>query len=100
MIIEMLYPEICNLYGDFQNAEYLARSCEDIQLVRTSLDDTPRFMTEKVDLITMCGTTERRQELIIQKLTPMKDKLIELIEGGTMFLFTGNAMEVLFNYIE
>ena len=100
MIIEMLYPEICNLYGDFQNAEYLARSCEDIQLVRTSLDDTPRFMTEKVDLITMCGTTERRQELIIQKLTPMKDKLVELIAGGTMFLFTGNAMEVLFNYIE
>jgi CobQ-like glutamine amidotransferase family enzyme len=100
MIIEMLYPEICNLYGDFQNAEYLARSCEDIEIVRTSLDDTPRFVTEKVDLITMCGTTERRQELVIEKLMPYKEKIKELIDGGTMFLWTGNAMEVLFNYIE
>lgn len=100
MIIEMLYPEICNLFGDHQNVEFLARSCPDVQIIRTSLDETPRFMTEKVDLINMCGTTERRQELVIQKLLPCRDKLKELIDGGTMFLMTGNAMEVFFNYIE
>lgn len=101
MIIEVLYPEICNLYGDHQNAEYLARSCpNDIQIVRTGLDDTPRFMTEHVDLINMCGTTERRQELVIQKLLPCRDKLKELIDGGTMFFMTGNAMEIFFKYIE
>ena len=27
MKVEILFPEVCNLYGDLQNVYYLKRSC-------------------------------------------------------------------------
>ena len=44
--------------------------------------------------------TEKAQEKVIQKLLPYKSRIEELIESDTVFLFTGNAMEVLGKYIE
>ena len=58
MIIEALYPEVCNLYGDLSNIRYLARSCG-AEIVNTSLKETPRFVTEDPALVYMGTTTER-----------------------------------------
>ncbi len=44
--------------------------------------------------------TENTQEKVISKLKPYKERLEELIEKNVVFLFTGNALEVLGNYIE
>ena len=93
MTIEFLYPELCNLYGDRGNMDYLRR-CLTADYHETHMGDEPWFVQHEVDLIYMCSMTERGQERIIEALTPYRERLEELIAGGTHFLLTGNAMEV------
>ena len=100
MIIEVLYPEVCNLYGDLFNAEYLARCAGGMQLHRTGLKDEPLFVREPVGLVYMGGTTEQGQELCIQALRPYMDALRQRMEEGQLFLVTGNATELFGSYIQ
>ena len=93
MTIEFLYPELCNLYGDRGNMDYLRR-CLPADYRGTHMGDEPWFVQHEVDLIYMCSMTERSQERIIQALTPYRESLKELMDRGTHFLLTGNAMEV------
>ena len=44
--------------------------------------------------------TERTQEKLMAKLKDYKEKIKELIDNGTNFLFTGNSFEILGEYIE
>ncbi len=100
MTIEVLYPEVCNLYGDLFNAEYLARCGEGMQLHRTALKDEPLFVRERVALVYMGGTTEQGQELCINALRPHMDTLRQRVEEGQLFLVTGNAMELFGSHIQ
>lgn len=100
MKVEVLFPEFCNLYGEMANIKYLEKCVKDIQIINTSLNSTPSFITEDIDLVYMGPMTEKTQEKVIQKLMPYKEKIQELIENGKVFLFTGNAFEVLGKYIE
>jgi len=100
MKIEILFPEICNLYGDLMNVKYLKKCCPGIELVATSLKDDPLFLTEKPDMIYMGTMTEASQELVIKKLRPYKDRIVQLIEENAIFLITGNALEVFGRAIE
>ena len=34
MRAEILFPEVCNLYGDLQNIYYLKRCCPELEIVR------------------------------------------------------------------
>ena len=99
MIIEILYPELCNLYGDLANAEYLARS-SGAEVVRTSLHDAPRFLTEDVALVTMGGTTERGQTIVRDAFAPHLEGLVRRTDAGGVTLITGNALEIFGEYIE
>jgi len=99
VIIEMLFPEIANLHGDNSNIDYLNQSLEDVRIYRTGLNDTPRFLSERVDLVYLGPMTERGQIKAIDRLTPHGIRIAELIKSGTHFLFTHNAMEVLGNRI-
>lgn len=98
--IEVLFPELCNLFGDLYNAKYLERCLPEARRVDTPLSGEPLFAREAVDLIYMGPMSERTQEKAIEKLRPYRERLEELIQGGTAFLLTGNAMEVLGSYIE
>ncbi len=93
MKIEVLFPEICNLFGDLYNANYLAQSCG-AEILRTPLKSKPHFVSEKPDLIYMGSMSERSQELAVTALNAHKDRLIELIASGANILVTGNAMEL------
>lgn len=93
MTIEFLYPELCNLYGDRGNMDYLRR-CLTADYREAHIGDEPWFARHEVDLIYMCSMTERGQERIIEALTPYRERLAALMAGGTHFLLTGNAMEV------
>ena len=62
--------------------------------------DTPAFVNEDVDMIYLGCTTERKQEQIIGILSQYRDRIIELIDKGVIFLATGNAVEIFGNYIE
>ncbi len=98
--IEVLFPEICNLFGNMYNIKYLEKSVQDIEIIYTSLTDTPKFVDEKVDMIYMAPMTENSQELVIEKLKPYTDKIKELLEQNQLFLVIGNALEIFGKYIE
>lgn len=100
MKIEVLFPEYANLFGDMGNILYLKACLPGAGFIETAMNDVPRFTQEPVDLIYMGPMSEPAQEKVITRLAPHKDKLRELIDGGTHFLFTGNAMEVLYREIE
>jgi len=100
MKIEILFPEICNLYGDLFNAEFLRRSCPEIEIVNTTLKSEPLFLTEIPDMIYMGCLTERGQELAAERLLPYKARISELIDGGALFFLTGNAGELFGTHIE
>ena len=95
MIIEMLFPEIANLHGDNANIDYLAQCRPDARIVRTGLTDTPAFVSGPVDLVYLGPLTEKGQLKAIAHLRPHRERIVELIEHGTVFLFTHNALEVL-----
>lgn len=98
--IEVLFPEICNLFGNMYNIKYLEKSVQDIEIIYTSLTDIPKFVDEKVDMIYMAPMTENSQELVIEKLKPYTGKIKELIEQNQLFLVIGNALEIFGKYIE
>ena len=100
MKIEILYPEFCNLYGDMFNMKYLKKCLPNAEFIETAIDDKPTFTTEDVNLIYLGPMTEKTQGKVIARLKPYKDRIEELIEKNVVFLFTGNAIEVLGKYIE
>lgn len=100
MKIEILFPEFCNLYGDMFNMKYLKKCLPEAEFIETALEEEPTFVKENVNLIYLGPMTEKTQEKVISKLLPYKERIIDLIEKNTVFLFTGNAIEVLGKYIE
>lgn len=99
--IELLFPELCNIYGESYNVEYLKRSNpQNIEIISTNHKTAPLFITEDVDMIYLGCTTERKQETIIKILKPHVSRIKELIEKGVVFLATGNAVEIFGKYIK
>jgi len=99
MKIEVLFPEVANLYGDHFNPKYLAQCNSKIKLIHTSLTDEPTFLKEAVKMIYLGPMSETNQALVIDKLMPYKQKIKALIDDGIIFLVTGNALEVFGEYI-
>ncbi len=100
MKIEILYPELCSLFGDTGNMRYLSRCLPDAEFLSTALSDEPFFAGNRPELIYMGPMTERAQRLVIERLRPYKERISKLVDEGVCFLFTGNSMEVLGEYIE
>ena len=99
MTVEILYPELCNLYGDRGNMDYL-KHCLTAEFRETPLGEEPWFASHEVDMLFLCSMTERSQERIIAALAPYKERLQEMMDAGKLFLLTGNAMEIFGRYIE
>jgi len=99
MKIEILYPAIAALYGEQGNIRLLKEALPNAQFYETHLDEVPAFTRTKLDLITLGPTNERYQLKIIERLMPHKDKILALIEDGTHFLITGNALDIFGQYI-
>lgn len=94
MKIEILFPEICNLYGDLFNVKYLKACLQDAEVIKTGLKDKPFFASGAPDLIYMGSTTEKGQVLASEALSGFKERIGKLIDGGACFFVTGNALEV------
>ena len=99
MKIEILYPQCCNLFGDLSNIDYLRKCLPQAEFVETSLTDEPLFATEPVDMVYLGPMTERSQRMVLERLLPYRKRMWELIGGDTVFLFTGNALELAGEYI-
>lgn len=94
MKIEVLYDNICGLYGDSFNIKYLSMCSDKIEIINTDLNDKPAFLNNDIKMVYVGSMTERTEEIVIKKLMPYRDKIKELIEEGVIFLVTGNAIEI------
>ena len=95
MKIEILYPEIANLFGDLANIKYIMASTPGCQVVGTDLNTKPAFLTEDdIDLVYMGTMSENNQIVAMEHLEPYKDEIKRAIDRGQRFLMTGNAFEV------
>ena len=99
MKIEVLFGEVCGLYGDAQNAAYLKATLPDAEFIETKLTQTPYFAENDPDMILIGSMSEKTQRLVIEKLMPLKDRILALMEKGTVILATGNACEVFCSHI-
>ena len=101
MKIEILYPELCCLYGDKGNTKFLQQCLPEAEFIYTQLNETPHFLSEDIDLCCMYSMSEQSQEWILSRLMPHADAIKAAMEGGkTLFLLTGNALELLGKYIQ
>lgn len=100
MTIEILYGEVCNLFGDSGNISYLKASLPEAVWINTELNDTPYFVQHDVDMIYLGSGTENIQKRVIEKLMPFKDRIKELIAAGKIILVTGNMTDILCRTID
>lgn len=94
MVVEILFPEVCGLYGDAQNYEYLKKSLPDGEFIVTDFLSEPYFVNETPDMILIGSMSEQMQRKVISKLEPFMSRINELIDKGTVILATGNAAEI------
>lgn len=94
MKIEVLYAKNANLYGDQGNVLLLKKALPQAQFLETELNETPFFVHSKVDLILLGSMSERMQIKIIERLLPYTNRINELIDNGTTFIITGNALDI------
>ena len=99
MTLEVLFPELSNLYGDLSNIRYFHACAPDIDIVYTDNRTTPRFVTEPVEMLYLGSMPESKQLLAVERLKPYADRLRECIDNGMVVLATGNAMELFGEYI-
>ncbi len=100
MTVEILFGEVCGLYGDAQNGEYLKKCIPDGTFYETNLLTRPYFADHDPDIILIGSMSEEMQRRVLGILTPLKERLIELINKGTVILATGNAAELFCERIE
>lgn len=101
MKIEILYPDLCCLYGDKGNTLFLQKCLPDAEFFYTQLNEQPRFLREDVDLCCMYSMSEQSQERILERLLQWSDQICRCCtDGNTLFLLLGNAMELFGQYIQ
>lgn len=99
MRIEILYPQLCCLYGDKGNTVYLQKCFPDAEFIFTQLNDKPAFLDGSIDLCCMYSLSEQNQEKILARLMPYRQEIQAAFSGNTQFLLLGNAMELFGQYI-
>ncbi|MBR0229834.1 MAG: hypothetical protein IJL94_00430 [Erysipelotrichaceae bacterium] len=99
MKIEILFPEVCNQYGDFSNVIYLRQSFKDAEFHYCALHEEPYFVKNDVDMIYIGSLAEKYQKMVAEQLRPHKMRLWKLIENNTVVLVTGNAADLFGRYI-
>ena len=100
MKIEVLYPEICCLFGDKANMRYFEMCLPDAEFVKTPVSEMPHFLTEDVDMVYFGSCSESNQERILSRLKGHEHRIKELIDKGVVFLMTGNTFEIMGEYIK
>lgn len=100
MKIEILFPELANLFGDTWNHRYLRECLPEAEFIETSMSDEPAFAAGDVDMVYMGAMTESAQERVAEKLRPYKQRIRELVDEGKLFLMTSNAGDIFCEYIE
>jgi CobQ-like glutamine amidotransferase family enzyme len=99
MKIEVLFNDVCNLYGDNGNEQYLRLCLPEADFIDTPFNLEPYFAKNDVDMVIISSMSETAQVKVIERLLPYRDRLELLIDKGVIFLATGNAYEIFCNEI-
>ncbi len=94
MTIEILYPEVCGIYGDAFNGKYLEATLPEATFVHTELGQTPYFVNNRPDAICIGAMSENTQRRVLELLKPHWNRLRSLLDEGMPMLATGNAGEI------
>lgn len=94
MVIEILFNEVCSLFGDGQNVTYLQSTLPDAEFVFTPLTQRPYFADNTPDIIYIGSMSENTQRKVIAALMPFKERIASLVDAGVPILATGNAGEI------
>ncbi len=94
MTVEILYSEVCNLFGDIGNVRYLEKSLPDAEFIYTRLGDKPYFADNDVNLVYLGSMSESVQELVIKELEPLKSRIEDMIKNNIAFIITGSAVDI------
>ena len=85
-VIEILYPEFNNLFGDRGNAEYLKARLEkadcEAEIIETYLFSEPNFVNGKTDILLIGPCTEKAQLTELEELKKYSDAIKNRIENG------------------
>ena len=104
MNIELLYPEICCLYGDKGNSRYLIKCLEEngvkVNVIETHLDEKPRFLEEDIQLVYIGSLADTYITTLLDRLMPHQETILKKIDSGQVILATGNALELFIKKIE
>lgn len=100
MKIEILYPEIANLYGQTGDVDYLKLMFPDATFYYTQILEKPYFLETEVDFVMLGPMSEQSQLLVIEKLLPFREDIHAKIKAGQAMLVIANAMEIFGQYIE
>lgn len=97
-----LYYDLMNLYGEYGNVVVLNKHLNDqgikSEVYKKTIGDDINF--EDYDFI-YCGSgTEKNEEIARLDLLKRKDSFNKAVLKGSIVLFTGNAMELLGEYID
>ncbi len=95
MTIEILFPEICNLYGDSGNVLFIEKNFPDAQIIKTRLNEEPYFVKNKVNFLYMGPMTEKNSIKVCQKLLTYKKRIKKLLDEKVIFLFIGSAIDIM-----
>ena len=95
MKVEVLFPEVCNLFGDLANIRYLRQCLPELEVLETDLKSKPLFLEQPVDLVYMGATTERGLQLVVKALSAYREEFIKAIDRGQLILITGTSLDVL-----
>ena len=86
MVIEVLFPEYNNLYGDRGNCEYLSKKLSlagyEVEVIETSLFEKPAFIDSQVDFLLIGPCQEKHQLVEIAELKKYADKKIYICGDG------------------
>ena len=100
--IAHLYYDLMNLYGENGNILALEKAFNDqdlyTEVVNLTIGDKIDF--NKYDIYYIGSGSEANQLLVINDILKYKDDLLNAIENGKCFVFTGNSIELLGKYIE
>jgi CobQ-like glutamine amidotransferase family enzyme len=94
MKIEIVYGELANLLGEHGTQQLLAHTFGEDQLVRTRFPELPRFFLGDVDFVYMGPMPESVQRLVLERWREHGDAFEQAIQKGTVFFFSGNAMDL------
>ena len=96
MVIAYLYGDLLNLYGNDGNIKILTQ-----KLAEAGVEAEVRYLSvgdkldfTEYDVVYMGSGTEENQKIAIEALSPYKDEIKAAIDGGKLFLMTGNSLDI------